>query len=111
MTHASARRLNNDHEPAVPIGLASLASWAFAGTDLIPIGRRLVERATDDPTDAAALMDLSIILQLAGDRTTGLATQAQALKLQQLYRRPAARVCQDGIKLLAFVTPGDFMAN
>ena len=65
---ALARRLSGDHEPAVPIGLASLAGRAFAGTDLAPIGSRLIERVMANAQDAAALMDLSTILQLVGDR-------------------------------------------
>jgi hypothetical protein len=65
---ALARRFSGDQEPAVPIGLASLAGWAFAGSDLAPIGNRLVERVMANAQDAAALMDLSTILQLVGDR-------------------------------------------
>ena len=110
-TDALARRFSGDHEPAVPIGLASLARWAFAGTDLAPIGSRLIERVMADAQDAAALMDLSTIMQLAGDRDGGLAWQAHALRVQRLYRRPPARVARDGIRLLALLAPGDFMAN
>jgi hypothetical protein len=110
-TDALARRFSGDHEPAVPIGLASLARWAFAGTDLAPIGSRLIERVMADAQDAAALMDLSTIMQLAGDRDGGLAWQDHALRVQRLYRRPPARVAQDGIRLLALLAPGDFMAN
>lgn len=108
---ALARRLSGDHEPAIPIGLASLASWAFSGTDLAPIGSRLVERVMADAQDAAAMMDLSTIMQLAGDRDGGMAWQAHALRVQRLYRRPPARVSRDGVRLLAFLVPGDFMAN
>lgn len=108
---ALARRLSGDHEPAIPIGLASLAGWAFAGTDLAPIGSRLVERVMADANDAAALMDLSTIMQLVGDRDGGMAWQAHALRVQRLYRRPPARVSPDGIRLLALLAPGDFKAN
>ena len=34
-----------------------------------------------------------------------------ALRVQRLYRRPPARVSRDGIRLLALLAPGDFMAN
>src|SRR5215470_3638230 len=108
---ALARRLSGDHEPAVPIGLASLASSAFAGTDLAPIGSRLTERVMTDPQDAAALMDISTIMQLLGHHDAGLAWQAQALAVQRIYRRPPARVSPEGIRVLAFMAPGDFMAN
>jgi hypothetical protein len=110
-TDALARRFSGDHEPAVPIGLASLARWAFDGTDLAPIGSRLIERVMADAQDAAALLDLSTIMQLAGDRDAGMAWQAHALRVQRLYRRPPARVARDGIRLLALLAPGDFMAN
>ena len=108
---ALARRFSGDDEPAIPIGLASLTGWAFAGTDLAPIGSRLIERVMADAQDAAALMDLSTIMQLAGDRDGGMAWQAHALRVQRLYRRPPARVSRDGIRLLALLAPGDFMAN
>jgi len=96
------------HEPL--IGLASLMSMAFAGIDLAPLGARLIQRAQCAPGDANALMDLSTILQLRKDRDIGLALQAQALQLRQLYRGPAC----DGsaaIRLLALMAPGDLMAN
>ena len=111
MTADALARLSGDQEPAIPIGLAALAGWAFAGSDLAPIGSRLIERAMADARDAAALMDLSTIMQLAGDRDAGMAWQAHALRVQRLYRRPPARVSRDGIRLLAFLAPGDFMAN
>jgi hypothetical protein len=108
---ALARRLSGDHEPAIPIGLAALAGSAFAGGDLAPIGSRLVERVMANDKDAAAMMDLSTILQIVGDRDAGMAWQAHALALQRLYRRPPARVSPDGVRVLAFMAPGDFMAN
>jgi hypothetical protein len=108
---ALVRRLTSDHEPPVPIGLAALAGSAFAGGDLAPIGSRLIERVMADARDAAALMDLSTILQLVGDRDAGMAWQAHALEVQRLYRRPPARVSPDGVRVLAFLAPGDFMAN
>jgi|SRR5215510_1710192 len=108
---ALARRLSGDHEPAVPIGLTALAGAAFDGSDLAPIGNRLIERVVANAQDAAALMDLSTILQLLGDRDAGMAWQAHALAVQRLYRRPAARAGQDGVRVLAFMAPGDFMAN
>ncbi len=109
--NALATRLTGTHEPAVPIGLASLASAAFAGINLAPLGLQLLERAMADPQDGAALMDLSTILQLNGDRAGAMAAQAQALRVQRLYRQPPALVSRDGIRLLAFLAPGDFMAN
>jgi len=96
------------HEPL--IGLASLMTMAFSGADLTPLGARLIERAGSVPDDANALMDLSTILQLKGNRDVGLALQAQALQLHQLYRRPACGG-RAAIRLLAIMAPGDLMAN
>ncbi|MDB5409678.1 MAG: hypothetical protein JWL84_4590 [Rhodospirillales bacterium] len=95
----------------VTIGLAALAGMAFAGTDLQPVQRHLVERLTANPQDAAALMDLATLTQLAGDRSQGLALQQQALQQQALYHRPAPAGKAPGLRLLAFMAGGDFMAN
>ncbi len=83
---------------------------AFSGVDLRPFGARLVQRATAYPGDANTLLDLSWILRLTGNRELGLATQMQALKLQQHYQLAAASdpPC---IRLLAIVSAGDLMAN
>ena len=101
-------------EPAAPdristIGLAALMRLAYRGDDFAPIWQRLAERAYRDPTDAAALMDLSTILQLTGQRERGLQLQQTALRLSPLYRR--AYGSGAGPKLLALVVAGDFMAN
>jgi len=92
------------------IGLAALARMTFEQVDVRPLWGELVERATADPTDAAALMDLATMLLLAGDRENGLAVQAQALDQSRLYRRPAGGAAQ-GLRLLALTIAGDTMAN
>lgn len=97
--------------PATITGLATLANMAFAGANLGPLWRELTGRLSADARDAAALMDLSIIKQLTGDRANGLAFQAEALRLTRIYHQPASRPAQPALKLLAFVVAGDFMAN
>lgn len=100
--------------PQALIGLPRLMSMAFAGVDLTPLGSRLIARAAADPGDANALMDMSTVLQLKQSRDIGLAVQAQALELRQLYHLPAARPEPGGgaaIRLLALMAPGDLMAN
>ena len=92
------------------IGLPTLMTMAFRGVDLTPLGQRLIARAQADPADANALLDLSVVLQLKESREIGLAAQAQALQLQQLYRLPA-RAGAAAIRLLALMAPGDLMAN
>lgn len=92
------------------IGLPTLMKMALSGADLTPLGTRLLQRVERYPHDANGLMDLSTILQMKGDRATALAMQAEALKMQQLYRLPAAGG-QAKIRLLALMAPGELMAN
>jgi len=84
---------------------------AFDGADLAPVWNSLVLRVRAQPGDAAALLDLSTIAQLQGRPQDRRALQAAALKLQCVYRRPAAVNAQRPLRLLAFMAPGDFMAN
>jgi hypothetical protein len=96
-------------EPQTILGLARLARMVFEQVDLQPQWNALVERATQDPTDAAALLDLSTMLLLTGQSEQGLGLQAQALALQSCYRRPADG--PPGLTVLAIMVPGDMMAN
>ena len=95
--------------PCPTIGLAALMRQAYAGESLQPVWDQLAARVTADPADAAAMMDMSIVLQLAGQRQRGLDMQAAALDLERIYRRPHGRA--DGLRVAAFVVAGDFMAN
>ena len=96
---------------AIPIGLPALCQMAFDGHDLAPVWNKLVHRVRARPGDAAALLDLSVIAQLQGRPQDSRELQAAALKLQRVYRRPPAVETQRPLKLLAFMAPGDFMAN
>lgn len=103
--------LANAQRPATPIGLPALCQMAFDGLDLAPVWNSLVHRVTAQPADAAALLDLSIIAQLQGRPEDRRELQSAALKLQRVYRRPAAVAADRPLRLLAFMAPGDFMAN
>jgi glutathione synthase/RimK-type ligase-like ATP-grasp enzyme len=109
---SATQMVNQDMEnrPQALIGLAPLMRQAFSGVDLRPFGTRLVQRALQYPHDANTLMDLSTVLQLIGNRELGLATQAQALKIQQHFHLAAATEIPK-IRLLAIVSAGDLMAN
>ena len=96
---------------ATPIGLARLAKLAFDGADLSLLWDELSARALAASPDAGALMDLSTIAQLMGRRKDRVALQAHALALQRVYRRPPAVASDNGLRLLAFTAPGDFLAN
>ena len=97
--------------PAVPIGMPALCQMAFDGLDLAPVWNRLVHQVTAQPADAAALLDLSTIAQLQGRPQDRRELQLAALSMQRIYRRPAAVDVPRPLKLLAFMAPGDFMAN
>jgi hypothetical protein len=101
----------NEPYPATPIGLPTLCKMAFDGLDLAPVWNKLVHRVNAQPGDAAALLDLSTIAQLQGRPQDRVVLQAAALKLRQVYQRPAAVDAQRPLRLLAFMAPGDFMAN
>jgi len=91
------------------IGLAAILRIAYEGGSLQDLWSMLLARVRADPEDAAALMDMSVVKQAAGDRELGLQLQAAALQFASVYRRPHGR--GDGLKVTAFVTLGDFMAN
>lgn len=95
------------------IGLAHLMRMAVSGADLAPLGTQLIERAGADPrfADANALMDLSVVLQLRGDRDLAMEFQSQALAIQQLYSPGLADRKPTRLRLLAIMGPGDLMAN
>jgi hypothetical protein len=92
------------------IGLAPLARMCFAGADLTPLKTILLDRLAHDGNDANALLDLSNVLQLMGQRDLGLSIQALALDIQRLYRLRCS-VDSPGIRLLAILSPGDLAQN
>jgi glutathione synthase/RimK-type ligase-like ATP-grasp enzyme len=98
-------------EPAVEslIGLARLARLAFAGTDLDPVKTLLLHRLVHNQQDANALMDLSMVCQLMGQRDLGLTMQGLALRIQQVYSLPPAAPAR--VRLLAILSPGDLAEN
>lgn len=91
------------------IGLAKLMRMAYSGQDLAPLGAQLIERAETE-TGGHALMDLSTVLQLRGNRDLALSVQAQAIENQQIYSPPTA-TGPVNIRLLAIMSAGDLMAN
>jgi hypothetical protein len=106
---ASSPGLANGDDGRI-MGLAPLARMAFAGSDLRPLKTRLLERLAHNRNDANALMDLSTVLQLMGQRQFGLSMQALALHIQQPYRLRCA-ADSVAIRLLAIVSPGDLAEN
>ncbi len=91
------------------MGLAAIVRLAFEGEDLTPLLNRLVARVERNPADAAALLDLSTLMQAVGQPDQAKDLQKDALALRHLYRRPHG--AGDRLTVLAILAPGDFMAN
>lgn len=94
---------------AVIHGTAALVRLAYERADLGPIWSSLLARVAANPLDAAALMDLSVMLQVTGQRDKGLEVQKAALQIDRCFERPHGQ--GNGLRVLAFMTAGDFMAN
>ncbi len=98
----------DNHPPLM--GIANLMSLAYDGVDLAPMGIELVHRATNDPSDANALMDLSTIMQLDMAPDVAMDLQAQALQIKQCYCLPALEE-HEAVRVLALMAPGELMSN
>jgi hypothetical protein len=96
-------------EPARTAGTADFARAVFAEQDLRPTWDALMARAGGASPDAGAMLDLSTVLQLVGQREQGLALQADALARGRWYRRSMGTGA--GPRLLALTAAGDLMAN
>ncbi|HZZ31478.1 MAG TPA: hypothetical protein VFE10_05740 [Phenylobacterium sp.] len=94
---------------APSLGLAHLGRVIFEGARLAEVWDPLAKRFLADPGDAGALMDLSILVQMRGDREKGLELQASAIEQCRVYR--TTHGTGRGAKILAFMAPGDFMTN
>lgn len=90
------------------LGMHAIASRVFHGTDVTQLGAELQRRAAEG-TDAAAMFDLATLLQSHGRTEEALQLLHEALRL----RRDFCVVHGDGsgLRLLALMAPGDFMAN
>ena len=98
--------------PAPPriVGLAPMAHRIMRGENLGHLRWQLEARVAEDPSDAAAWLDLGMLLELSTYKEEGLACQARALALSKVFRIPAP-AAGPGLHLLMFVGPGDVMAN
>ena len=91
-------------------GQDALMRAMFSGDDLSRKAEQMIERATIDKLDAEALLDLSNILMLRGDRDGGLGLLKEALQLKRFFHVQHAAEAQ-ALRVLVLKTPGDFMAN
>jgi glutathione synthase/RimK-type ligase-like ATP-grasp enzyme len=92
------------------IGLLPLMRLAYSGAELAPLGQKLIEKTEQNPNDANALMDLSMVLQLRGNKELALQFQKDAINLQPLYFPPLTTKMPK-IRVLALMSLGDLMAN
>ena len=91
------------------LGLSVFAQMIFNQQDLNPAWEVLVEFASQDPPDPGALLNMSMLLQLTGQTEPGLDLQRQALSITRIFKRVHGD--GSGLRVLAIVTSGDFMAN
>ncbi|MFK0162996.1 tetratricopeptide repeat-containing protein [Rhizobium sp. NPDC090279] len=104
-------------DPALPntpdasriLGMQRIVSLVYAGRDVTLLWNELMQRVTADPTDAAAFMDLAIILQTLGRTEEARQILKNAVQLRRDFR--VVHGYGTGPHILAFVTEGDFMAN
>ena len=106
MTPDLATSASSTAIPAL-LGNAELIRRAFTGVDLAPLGLALRDRAAQNPADANALLDLSILLQLSQQPQLAMSVQEMALQQSQHYRLPGGQT--GGLRLLIIVAPGPLM--
>ena len=92
------------------IGLAKLTRMSFDGIDLAPLWGDLLQRVAQDGSNTAAIMDMSVIAQLLGDQSSGLALQEGALNVERLYRSPCS-TASPRLRVLALAAATDIGGN
>ena len=91
-------------------GLAPFLRQSIAGEPLQPLAAAFLAAAEAHPDNANILLNLSLVLQCLNQREIGLAMQAEALSLQQVFELPARQqpaVC----RVLLLMAPGDVAEN
>jgi hypothetical protein len=92
------------------IGFARLTTMAFDGVDLRPLRDQILAKISDGTVDAGEALDLSLIAQLLGDKTMGLAVQEEVLAFHQLFRSPCS-LGQPKLRVLALAAAMDMGGN
>ena len=109
MQHAAPHAFR--HPVSQSIGQAALLRQLYAQADLGPLANQLIERAGGADADPGAAMDLSTLLLAQGGAMAdeGRVMQRVAARLQPSYQ--VTHGAGTGPRVLALMTPGDFMAN
>ena len=95
--------------PNIILGSAFLVREAYDNGDLATLWARLYKQSLDRPEESAALLDMSTILLVSGQRELGLIAQKNALKIRKDYLKIFGQ--GDGLRVLTVMAPGDLMAN
>lgn len=91
------------------IGMSCIARLVYDQEDPTDMWNALMTRLDANPGDADALMDLSTLLQALGQRSNGLEVQKAAIEQQTIFRK--VHGTGKALRVTAFVTAGDMMAN
>jgi hypothetical protein len=91
-------------------GMAKLAKLAFDGGNLRPLRQELIERIQNGTAEAGEGLDLSLIVQLLGDKQAGLEVQHEVLKAHRLFRVPCDSE-NPRLRVLALAAETDMGSN
>ncbi|MFC3182036.1 ATP-grasp domain-containing protein [Cypionkella sinensis] len=93
------------------LGYGAIVRQAYAGADLSSLSRDLVARVQGPVVDLGALLDLATLMMLQGGdlAAEGALMQRHAIAMQKSY--VISHGSGLGLRILAFLTAGDFMAN
>lgn len=90
--------------------LAQLAQMSFDHVDFGPLGEALREAIAANPADAEALMELSQIELMLGERASSAELRDKALAIRRVYADPTNPPHPD-LTAIAVCARGDFMSN
>jgi hypothetical protein len=90
--------------------MAQLAQMSFDHIDFGPLSAALCEAIAQNPGDADAMMELSQIELMLGERASSAEWQARALEVRRVFADPT-NPPQAKLTAVAVCTPGDLMAN
>lgn len=109
MQHASPQEFRPQTVPS--LGQEAILRQVYEQADLGELAGNLIRRAAAEVADLGAALDLSTLLLAKGGAwaAEGRIMQRAATRVQRSYE--VVHGTGSGPRVLAFVTPGDFMAN
>ena len=102
-------RIDPGLRPVMTTDPATFIRKAFEGVALAPLIAERLDALGSDDDDAERLLELGVLLQLVGEKDRALICQQAALDACPIYRHPGST--PPSLRLLAFATTGDLMAN